>query len=114
MRLAGIDDALELGVRQDAIRDDVGRQMRPIGRLWRCDRSHRRRLHELRRMRLRAGNADRLQGVGFIKRVGDLAGIGGRPVDGRHRRLPSPRGRTAGTAASPADAGDVGADGSGR
>ena len=90
MRLAGIDDALELGVRQDAVRDDIGWQMRPIGRLWRRDRGHRRGLHELGRMRLRAGNADRLQCVGLIKRIGDLAGIAGRPVDwlvgdfGRH------------------------------
>ena len=81
MRLAGIDDALELGVRQDAIGDNVGRQMRPIGWLWRRDGSHRRRLHELGRMRLRAGNADRLQRIGLIKRIGDLAGIRGRPVD---------------------------------
>ena len=51
MRLAGIDDALELGVRQQAIRDDVRRQMRPIGWLWRRDRGHRRRLHQLGRMR---------------------------------------------------------------
>ena len=61
MRLAGIDDAFKLGVRQDAVGDDVRRQMRPIGWLWRRDRGHRRRLHELGRMRLRAGNADRLQ-----------------------------------------------------
>ena len=61
MRLAGIDDALELRVRQEAVRDDIGRQMRPVGWLWRRDGGHGRRLHEPGRMRLRTRNADRLQ-----------------------------------------------------
>ena len=34
MRLAGIDDAFELGVRQQAVGDEVRRQVRPIGRAW--------------------------------------------------------------------------------
>ena len=90
MRLAGIDDALDLGVRQNAVRDDIGWQMWSVGRLWRRDGSHGRRLHEFGRMRLRARDADRLQRVSFIKRIGDLAGIRGHPVDwlvgdfGRH------------------------------
>jgi len=36
---------------------------------------------ELGRMRLRARDANRLQCVSLIKRVGDLAGIRGDPVD---------------------------------
>src|ERR1700750_1399490 len=80
MRLSGIDDALELGVRQDAIGDNVGRQMRTIGWLWWRDGSHRRRLDEHGGMRLRAWNADRLQRIGLIQRIADLAGIRGNPV----------------------------------
>ena len=82
MGLAGIDDAFELGVGQQAVRDDTGGQMRPIARLGRRDRGHRGRLHELGRMRLRAGNADRLQRVAFIERLGDAAALGRLPVDG--------------------------------
>ena len=79
-----------LGVRENAVRDDIGWQMWSVGRLWRCDGGHGCRLHELGRMRLRAGDADRLQRVSLIKRIGDLAGICGHPVDwlvgdfGRH------------------------------
>ena len=61
MRLTGIDDALKLGVRQQAVGDDLGRQVRPIGRLRRRHRGHRRRLDQLGGMGLRAGNTDRLQ-----------------------------------------------------
>ena len=82
MGLAGIDDAFELGVGQEAIGDDVGRQVRPIGRLRRRDRGHRGRLHELGRMRLRTGDADRLQRVCLIERIGQAAALGRRPVDG--------------------------------
>ena len=60
MGLAGVDDAFELRVGQQAIGDESCRKMRPIGGLWRRDRGHRRRLHQLGRMRLRAGNTDRL------------------------------------------------------
>lgn len=90
MRFAGIDDAHELGVREDAVRYDIGWQMRSVGWLWRYDGGHGCRLHELGRMRLRARDANRLQCVSLIKRVGDLAGIRGDPVDwlvgdfGRH------------------------------
>ena len=93
MRLAGIDDALELGVRQDAVRDDIGWQMWSIGRLWRRDGGHGCRLHELGRMRLRAGDADRLQCVSLIKRIGDLAGIRAASSRLARRRLRSPRDR---------------------
>ena len=54
MRLAGIDDAFELGVGQQAVVDDRIRQKRSIGRLRRRDRGHRGRLHERRRMGLGA------------------------------------------------------------
>ena len=81
MSLAGIDDAFELGVRQHAVSDEVRRQVRPIGRLGRRNRGHRRRLHEPRRMRLRAGNTDRLQSVFFIKRIREAGAVRGRPVD---------------------------------
>ena len=82
MGLAGIDDAFELGVRQHAVGDEVRRQMRPIGRLRRRNRGHRRRLHEPGRMRLRTGNTDRLQSVFFIKRIREAGAVRGRPVDG--------------------------------
>ena len=81
MSLAGIDDAFELGVRQHAVGDEVRRQMRPIGRLRRRNRGHRRRLHEPGRMRLRAGNTDRLQSVFFIKRIREARALRRRPVD---------------------------------
>ena len=82
MRLAGIDDALELRVGQQAVGDDVRRKVRPIGRLRRRDRRHRGRLHQLGRMRLSAGNADRLKCIVFVERLGDPAALGRRPVDG--------------------------------
>ena len=113
MGFASVDDALELRVREDAIRYDIGRQMRPIGWLWRRDRRHCSRLHEPCGMGLRAGNADRLQCVRFVERVGDLAGIGGRPVDGlvgdfrRHELRCWRRGHRLAL-------GNVGAEGSGR
>ena len=87
MGLAGIDDALELGVGQQAVGDDIGRQMRPVAGLGRRDRGHRGRLHEPGRMRLRSGNTDRLKRVAFIERVGDAAALGRRPVDRSRRRV---------------------------
>ena len=51
MRFAGIDDALELRVRQDAGGEQARRQMRPVGGAGRGDRGHGGRLHELGRMR---------------------------------------------------------------
>ena len=81
MRLAGIDDAFKLGVRQDSICDQARRQMRPIGRLRRCDRGHRRGLHEFSRMRVRSGNTDRLQSIFLIKRIGQSGAFRRRPLD---------------------------------
>src|SRR3546814_20776555 len=80
MGLAGIDDALELGIRQQAVRDDGGRQMRAIARLGRRDGRHGRRLHEPRRMRLGVGDTDRLEGVALIERLADAPVFGGSPV----------------------------------
>ncbi len=82
MGFAGIDDAFELGVRQQAVRDEIRRQMRAVARLGRRDRGHGRRLHQLGRMRLRAGNTDRLKRVFLIKRIGEPCALGRRPVDG--------------------------------
>ncbi len=82
MGLAGGDHAFELGVGQHAVRDDVGGQMRPIAWLGRCHRRHRRRLHQLGGVNLRAGNTDRLQSVSFVKRFGDVTALDRHPVDG--------------------------------
>ena len=79
MRLAGIDHRLQLCVGQEIV--DVGRKMRPIGRLGRRDRGHRGRLHELGRMRLRYGNTDRLQSVLFVDGVREAARFAGLPVE---------------------------------
>ena len=40
MRLAGIDDGLKLRIGQQTVGDDVGRKVRPIGRLRRRHRRH--------------------------------------------------------------------------
>ena len=82
MGLAGIDDALELGIGQQPIGDDVGRQAWPISGLGRRHRSHRRGLHEPRRMRARTFDANRLQAVRLIQRLGEAAVLGRLPVDG--------------------------------
>ena len=81
MGFAGIDDAFELRVGEKSIGDDIGRQPRPVRGLGWRDRRHRRRLYEPGRMRLRSGNADRLQSVSFIQRLGDAPTFGGLPVD---------------------------------
>src|ERR1700753_987135 len=44
MRFAGVNDALELSVRQEAVSYKVGWQMRPVGRSRRGARCHSRRL----------------------------------------------------------------------
>ena len=82
MGFAGIDDGFELGVGQNAVGDDAGGERRPIAWLRRCDRGHRRRLDQLGRVRLRAGNPDRLKPVFLINGVGQPATLGRRPVDG--------------------------------
>ena len=81
MRLAGIDDAFELGVGEQAIAGDGGRQMRPIAGLGRRNRSHCCRLHQAGRMRRRAQDADGLKRVVLIQRVGDVRALNRRPID---------------------------------
>ena len=93
MGLAGIDHAFELGVGQHAVGDDIGGQARPIAWLGRRDRRHRRRLHQLGGVSLRAGNTDRLQSVSLIDRIGDVGRP--RPASSRwsHRPAQPPPGR---------------------
>ena len=67
MRLAGIDDALELRVREDPGGEEAGRQMRPVRGAGRGDRGHGGRLHELGRVRRGVGDVDRLQRVALIE-----------------------------------------------
>ena len=68
MRLARVDHALQLRVREEPLRQHACRKVRPVRRLGRCHRGHRRRLHEPRRMAVRAGDADRLQGIVLVER----------------------------------------------
>ena len=89
MGFTGVDDGFELGIGQEAIGDDVAGQMRPVARLGRGDGGHGRRLHQLGRMSLRAGNTDRLQSVFFIKRLGDPAALDRRPVHRLVSQFPS-------------------------
>jgi len=96
MRLAGIDDALTLGVGQDAARQQARRQLRAVSGTRRRDRGHSSRLHQPGRMRLRARNVDRLQRVAFIEACGETRGWVRAPVtrfvgefgDVRHWRRP--------------------------
>jgi hypothetical protein len=78
--LAGIDDALELGVGQQAVGNYARRQMRPIAGLGRRDRGHGGRLHQPRWVSLRSRNTDRLEYVSFIKRICDASALR-RPVN---------------------------------
>ena len=80
MRLTGIDHRLELGVGQHRV--DVRRQQRAIARPGRRDARHRRRLDQFGRMRLRAGNADRLQSVCLIDGISQTRTVRRRPVYG--------------------------------
>ena len=93
MGLAGIDNAFELRVGQDAARKQPGRQMRPVGRARRCNRCHGSRLHQLGRVRTRhpeAGSiaARSLRKGSSLKRVSP-----GRPVAGFINKLDNIRGR---------------------
>lgn len=78
--LAGINDGLELRVGQQLV--DIDREVRPIARSGRGDRSHRRRLHQPGGVRLRTGNTDRLQSVFFIDAVGQAAAFARQAVLG--------------------------------
>jgi hypothetical protein len=78
MGLAGVDDALELGVRQEAVRSDPGGQAGPVSWQGRGGRRHGGRLHEPGGMGLRVWYGDRLK---HITLVNTLSG-----VDARIRR----------------------------
>ena len=82
MGFAGIDHAFELRVGEQPVGQHGRRQMRPVAGFGRRDRGHRRRLHEARRMRLRSGNADRLQDIALIERLGDAGALCRRPIAG--------------------------------
>jgi hypothetical protein len=82
MRLAGIDDTLELRVREDAGREQAQRQMRAVGGAGRGDRGHRGRLHELGRVWQRVRDPDRLQRIAFVKAGRKANGCVGRPDAG--------------------------------
>ena len=82
VRFAGVDDALELGVGEQAIGNEVARKMWLIGRLRRRHRGHGGGLHEPGRMGLRSGNTNRLKRVSFIKRIRDSVAFRRLPVDG--------------------------------
>ena len=69
---ARIDDGLDLRIGQKAGFNQTFRQQGPVGGKRRSHRGHGGRLHELRRVRLRAGNRDRLHLIGFIKPVAEL------------------------------------------
>ena len=86
MGLAGIDHALELRIRQQAVEDDTGRQMRPIAGFRRRHGSHCRRLDEPGRVRMRSRNADRLQYVWFVERVADAGALARHPITWAHKR----------------------------
>ena len=67
MGFAGINDALELRVGEDAGGEESRRQIRPVGGAGRGNRGHRGRLHELGRVRPRVRDPDRLQRVAFVE-----------------------------------------------
>ena len=82
MRFAGIDDAFELRVRQEAALDKARRQERLVRRARRRNGGHRGRLHEPGRMRLRPGDAQGLQRIAFVERGGQASALGRRPRAG--------------------------------
>ena len=81
VRFARIDDALELGVGEQAVGNEIGWQVRPIGGLGWRDRCHGGGLDEPGRMRRQSRNTDRLKCVAFIERLGDAPAFRRRPVD---------------------------------
>jgi len=80
MGLAGINDAFELGLGQLPLRQYGGWQMRTVARLGRRDRGHCRRLHQPGWMRSRARDADRLQRVSLVERLGEATALGLSPI----------------------------------
>ena len=81
MGFAGIDHAFELGVGESAVGHEPRWQMRAIVRFRRRNGSHGGGLDEPGRMRLRAGNTDRLKRVFLIDRIGEMPALRRGPVD---------------------------------
>jgi hypothetical protein len=69
MRLTRVDHGLELRVGQQAVAQDGGREFRAVGGFRGRNGRHGRRLHELGRVRCRAGDVDRLQAEGLINGI---------------------------------------------
>ena len=67
VRLAGIDDALELGVGEYPGGEQAWRQVRRIGRTRRRHRGHGDRLHQPGWMRSGVRDPDRLQPISFVE-----------------------------------------------
>jgi hypothetical protein len=67
VRLAGIDDALELGVGEDPRRKQARRQVRLVGRMQGRHRGHGDRLHQPGRMRSGVRDPDRLQPIALVE-----------------------------------------------
>ncbi|CAB4910383.1 unannotated protein [freshwater metagenome] len=72
--IAGVDQRLELGVRQDLAVDDVGRKLRPVARPRRGDRAHGNRFHQRRRVLRRAPDRDPARPIGQVDAHGLLHG----------------------------------------
>ena len=70
MRLARVDHCLELGVRKEAIAQNGSGQFGTIGGFGGRNGRHGRRLHQLGRVRGRAGDVDRLQAEGLVDCIG--------------------------------------------
>ncbi len=81
MGIAGVDQALELGVGENTVGYQTIQDMGPVGRLGRRHRGHGRGLDELGRMGLGAGDDDGLDLVALVERFGDRS-VGRRPVAG--------------------------------
>ena len=87
MGFAGIDDAFELRVGQDAVVDKARRQMRPVGRA--CGGATEAIAADCTSLvgcGFAPANADRLQRIAFIERVGQAAALGRRPRRRSRRR----------------------------
>ncbi len=101
--LAGVDHRLQLSVRDQPVRADLGRQDRAIGRGRRGHRGHRAGFHEGGGVRDRLGQGDAAEPIGLIEAhvvalarpvlglVGDLGGLGEQgKTAGRRSQLPGP------------------------
>lgn len=74
--MAGIDDGFKLRIGKRPAVDQLFGDARGVLGLGRHDRGQRRRLHEVSRMRLCAGDGDPLRPIGFVDRFGDCPALG--------------------------------------